>query len=485
MQVERSQDEDSASSSAEVWRVVRSCWPLLLGHVLEWYDFSVYGYQAEYMQKNFFQGSRMATWAGFAVTFAMRPLGGVLFGFLADSIGRRPACLLSMSGMLLATTGQGLLPIGSSAWSLGHMGPALLIALRMLQGLSTGGEIGAMIVYMNEIAPLRSLGMASAVMQLFASIGFLCADAVVALVVATAGPAATMEWAWRLPFFAPLLPGLVAAIGRLRLPESALFLEEQSDSQGLGMRAGYSFRKLAPSLRGLLKGYSFAIVLAMGSTAAANGTLYVGQVWSTSFLTEQGLPASAALWAGLLSQAVTMAALPVVGHLTDLFGVGSTMLIGCTVCAICALPLFVALTHAATSPVMALLVVGVGFALLRAAVSAQMFLFCAELFPTRLRGLGVGLSYNLGCALFGGPIGMASQLSLRATSMGPGIIMAASGAVSAGAVVLGLGLQAGGKVQLAHRRPEPYFCLLRVPRAVSKEELSSEAPSDMTSETTV
>jgi len=124
-------------TGSELLGLIRSYWSLLLGNIVEWYEFAVYGYLAVYLEQHFFRGSKIGVWLGFGVTFLARPLGGVIIGVVGDRFGRSKAVNISIVGMLVGTVGQGLVPTYSSGnETLGHIGFVLLIILRFVQGLS-------------------------------------------------------------------------------------------------------------------------------------------------------------------------------------------------------------------------------------------------------------------------------------------------------------------------------------------------------------
>ena len=157
-------------------------WPVLVGNSLEWFEFAVYGYLETYMERTYFRGSALATWLGFCATFCARPLGGTALGLLSDVLGRQKAVVASGLGMLLATCGQGLLPTprGWGEGSVpGQLGLCLLLALRLLQGLCAGGEIGAVATYVAEVAAPSSMGRCSALISVSGNMGFLLARAAV------------------------------------------------------------------------------------------------------------------------------------------------------------------------------------------------------------------------------------------------------------------------------------------------------------------
>eukprot|EP00439_Symbiodinium_sp_Y106_P045372 s189_g5.t1 len=153
-------------AAGDVRRLVGTYWPLLLGNVLEWYEFCLFSFLEPYFEKNFFRGSAVeawpfereaAAWLGFAITFLGRPFGGLVLGLLGDLFGRKVSTFLSIFGMLLGTVGQGLVPSFKNGEALGYLGIILLVLLRVVQGISTGGEIAAVPTYLTEVGAKKSL----------------------------------------------------------------------------------------------------------------------------------------------------------------------------------------------------------------------------------------------------------------------------------------------------------------------------------------
>eukprot|EP00439_Symbiodinium_sp_Y106_P077142 s3271_g16.t1 len=161
----------------------------------EWYEFGIYGFLAVNLQVVFFHKSNVFTWVGYTVTFVLRPVGGLLNGWLADRFGRRPAVLHSLVGMLVATVGQGLLPTSACCGeTCGTVGLVLLLILRALQGLSAGGELGPIVSYFAETAPSGWKRTSTGLLTSTAGVGFLMANLVVALTVNLLGTEEMNRW---------------------------------------------------------------------------------------------------------------------------------------------------------------------------------------------------------------------------------------------------------------------------------------------------
>mmetsp|Transcript_83167 Transcript_83167/g.201599 ORF Transcript_83167/g.201599 Transcript_83167/m.201599 type:complete len:492 (-) Transcript_83167:129-1604(-) len=463
-------------SASDVLHLLRVYWSLFLGNIVEWYEYAVYGYLEAYFEDNFFQGSSIATWLGFMVTFLARPLGGIVLGITSDMVGRRTAINISIVGMLVGTCGQGLLPsYASGNDTLGLLGVVLLVLLRLLQGLSAAGEIGTISTYITEVGSHKSLGRSISLIAITGNIGFLSAKATVFALESWLGEETMRSWGWRLPFLLALLPGLVAVVGRRGVPESGAFLERRAaKGAGSGKESGGKDAESTgaapqtapvkpggarsrPGIRDIIR--SHGCNMAIGICAAASFAIisYGGLVWMQSYLRKQGLPPGGCMLADLCARGTMLALALLVGWLTDVKGVGWVTFCGACLIAVGGLPLFALLAAHPTNLWVVLPVVGLCFGLLAVTAGTVFFLFVAELFPADVRGAAVGLTYNTGISMFGGLAPVIAQASLSAHPLGPGLLLSAGGAVSAAALAAALCLESRGLVKLAHVRPEPYF----------------------------
>jgi len=451
----------AAGYFGELGAFVRLTWPLLLGNTLEWYEFGVYAYVEKQMQENFFGGSVMSTWLGFSVTFVSRPLGGLVLGWIADNLGRRLSVNLSLAGMLIATVGQGLLPSRYLLPSLRHVGLVVLLILRALQGLSAGGEIGAITSYIVETGELRTLGMAISLISVGSQISWALASGGIALLSSALGEEAMLVWGWRVPFIIALIPGVIGLWGRNNIPETEAFLQEcQERAAEAEAEAGASAKPKAKqwAVAELVSAHLPALLVSAGGAVGIATMWYVPPFWTVSTLLEPVLGNTDALWIGNMAQLVGLAATPLAGWLTDRYGVGWVTLVGAAFFALTALPVYVWLHSSPADRAVAYTCVGVFYGGAQGFAGATIYLFCAELFPARLRCIGLALSYNLAVSYIGGFGCTISEALFRASpQVGPGAYFAACGAVSVLAVLAGLALQRRGVLQLSHRRAQPYF----------------------------
>lgn len=450
-------------------QLLKACWSLLLGNVVEWYEFAVYAELEKHLQKHFFRGSEVATWIGFAVTFLARPLGGALLGILGDTCGRKFAANLSIIGMLVATCGQGMLPTyASGSDALGTLGLAALVVLRFVQGLCAAGEISTLATYVTEVGNPRSMGRSTAFIAITFNMGFLSAKIVAYVVTSIIGKPAMAQWGWRIPFIFAIVPGSVAAMGRRWVPETEAFLKEQERAQrvleslaaeerptgGPGERSAPGW---SAGIREVFSSHKCNILIGMGGVAASAVMYYGGFVWILSYLQSHGLSSNAAMQAGLCLRAVLILLAFPIGWLADVKGIGWVTFAGGVVFAVAGLPLFAAMASYPADASVILLYYGLGYAIMGSVGGTVFFVFVAELFPTGVRGVGVGISYNLGFALFGGGAPIAAQLLSTVSHVAPGLLYVLGGLITACSVMIGLWLQQRGVLRLAHVRPVPYF----------------------------
>lgn len=431
----------------DLGKLLTTYWSLFLGNSVEWYEFAVYAYMAMYIQKYYFRGSELGTWVGFAFTFIARPIGGLVFGVIADKFGRSVSVNLSIAGMMIGTAGQGMLPAFSNT------GLAMLVILRFMQGLCAAGEISTISTYITEVGSKASIGKCIALIGITCNVGFLGAKAVVYSTLQVFGKEAMDEWAWRLPFILAVIPGLLSLLGRRCLPESEAYLmemerqkEAKEESVGACAQVGKVFST-----------HSINVALGMGAVAGFAVFQYGGFLWTQAYLAHHGASIDARMLASLVSRVIMMVLAIPVGHLIDVKGVGWVTLVGAFCQAVLSLPLWALLSADPKDSTILVWVLGVAFALLGSINGTGFFYFVVELFPVSIRAAGVGVSYNLGFSIFGGLAPILAQEAVTIDRLGPGFVLSLAGVVSAFTVIAGLGLQRRGKVQLAHVRPYPYF----------------------------
>lgn len=244
------------------------------GTVFEWYDFFIYGTLAAIIGKTFFPSDNatlqlLLVWAGFAVGFGFRPLGAVLFGYLGDKLGRKYTFLVTVTLMGIATAGVGLIP---SADSIGLLAPAIVIFLRVLQGLALGGEYGGAAVYVAEHAPGGRRGYYTSYIQASVVGGFVLSLIVVLSSKGLMSEAVWNAWGWRVPFLVSLALLGVSLWMRLKLSESPVFkaMKEQGELAGNPFVESFTYpgnkRRIFIALFGIAAGLTVIWYTAMFSS---------------------------------------------------------------------------------------------------------------------------------------------------------------------------------------------------------------------------
>jgi MHS family proline/betaine transporter-like MFS transporter len=363
----------------------------VVGNVLEWYDFAVYGYFAPVIASQFFPSrSRFASLLGafgaFAGAYFMRPLGGALFGNLGDRLGRKTALQLSVMMMALPTMLIGLLPTHASA---GALAAVLLVGLRLLQGLSVGGELVGSISFITEIAPRHRRGYFGSFSLCSSTAGVMLGSLVALALQESLAPAQLQAWGWRLPFLSGLVIGVVGLWMRQGMDETPHF-------QRLKREGGL---KRSP-VREVLQRMPGRVAVVAGLVVLTGGGFYMLFVWWPTFLRQLvEPPIPHALVVNSLAMLALMLGIPAAGWLSDELGRRSLVILAAGGLALAAYPLFSLVDHG--SFLWALLA-QLAFALLMSGVTGPMPALMVELFPASTRYSGVAVGYNISLALFGG-----------------------------------------------------------------------------------
>ena len=372
-----------------------------VGNFIEWYEFGVYGYLATLIAGNFFtlEGQTgltglLLTYASFALAFFCRPIGAIIFGRIGDRIGRKPTLIAVVLLMTLATAIIGLLPTYAQ---IGVAAPLLLTLMRMFQGLFAGGEFGGAVSLMTEFAPKGKRGIYGAWQSFTVSLGLLTGVALVALLVQTLPEAQMKDWGWRIPFLLALPMGLVALYLRLKLDETPNFVASKKAEPKAQKTAAEKASAVATA-----KAIALGIGRMMGWSAGGYTFLVVMPSYLQTSLHATFLHALVATV--LANVGFALAILPS-GWLSDKIGRKKVMMIAVFAVIVLSFPLL----HLLQNPESSLLVKGI--AVLIAGATIGMIAgpgpaMLAEMFPTRVRYTGLGLSYSLSNAVFSGCAGL-------------------------------------------------------------------------------
>ena len=370
--------------------------------IVEWYDFTLYLYFATVLSRVFFGGgqdSLVATLAGFAVAYLMRPLGAVFFGHVGDRFGRRPTLLLSVALMTAAMLAIGLLPTREA------IGPAagwLLIFLRCVMGFAVGGEYTGVVAYLLEGARPERRGFVTSFAAASSEVGALFAVGISAVTVSLLDQVQLDSWGWRIPFlFGALLAGTVW-IARSAMAESPEFERQR--------KAG-----TVPSnpIAHTLTHHKGGILRAFAISALGSCTYYVGITYVPAFLTTAGaMTEAASLWLSTIAAVLVIAVTPFVGALSDRHGRKPVLAVLCLLSAI--LPMTMFSLMASGSEINALLG-AVILAMVAGGVSAVGAVATAEQFGGEGRLSGLALGATMATALFGGFTPYLAQILLDRT----------------------------------------------------------------------
>ena len=397
----------------------------MIGNVIEWYDFALYGYMAVIISELFFPHedklvSLIGTYGIFAAGFFMRPLGGIVFGHLGDTIGRKPVLILSVVMMVLPTIAIGLLPTYAD-W--GVAATIALVVVRLVQGFSVGGEFSSSVTYLVETAPDNGRGLAGSWANVGSVIGMLLGAATPATVIWILEEPATGEWGWRLPFLIGGVIGLVALALRRGLPEESHVAEKRDKGDHPIRRVFREERSVA--YRIMLFCCSYGVVY------------YIPIVYLPTWLdlfTDISL--HQALFIATLAQILQAILIPLAGHFTDRVMRRTYFLaVILGVIAVISIPLFLL---AGQGVIWIAILVLCLFCALIAGPLGTVPTTLAEAFDRGHRLTGYSLSFNLGMGLAGGtaPMVATALIAVSGAQIAPAIYLAGLAALGAAMMLL-------------------------------------------------
>jgi MFS transporter, MHS family, proline/betaine transporter len=392
-----------------------------LGNALEWFDFLVYGYFAVTISNVFFPSdnptaSLLAALGTFSVSFLMRPIGAILIGAYTDRAGRKAGLTLSILLMVLGTTMTALTP---GYATIGLAAPILIFVARVLQGFSVGGEFGSAVTFLAEQTASRKGFVAS---WQWASTGITgaLASAFGLVLTSTLSPEQLVEWGWRVPFLFGILIGPVGLYIRRRLDETPEYVE---------------IEPTRTPARDVVRDHPIEMLLAMGASAISNSSAYIILYIPTYAMKELHLPQATGFTATLVGAVILGIASPFAGHFSDKFGrsgilTGTAWLFFLTI-----YPVFYLMV---ASPSLATAIFAAGWlSLVKAGYSGVLPSQLAELFPTRIRGIGVSLSFAVAVTIFGGftPFVATWLIAVTGNSLSPSFYIMFTAALSIVALV--------------------------------------------------
>ncbi|WP_375607008.1 MULTISPECIES: MFS family transporter [unclassified Bartonella] len=384
--MEKQESLASHDTQKRIWAIVSSA----SGNLVEWYDFYVYSFTSIYFASQFFPSdgdvvAQLLKAAGvFAIGFLMRPIGGWLFGFIADRYGRKRSMLISV-GMMCG--GSFLIAILPTYETIGMAAAILLLLLRMLQGLSVGGEYGTTATYMSEVALKNRRGFFSSFQYTTLIGGQLLASLVIFILALYLTEDQLKAWGWRIPFAIGGLGAVVAIYLRRTLHETTT---EENRS-----------KKQAGSLLELLRNHRKAFFLVVGFTAGGSLTFYTYTTYMQKYLiTTTGFDKHTATTIMTAALFVFMLLQPAFGFMADKIGTRTSLLIWSVLSIIFTIPGLHVIGN--TNETWIALSVIIGMLCIMSFYTSISGIVKSEMFPASVRATGVGFSYAIANAVFGG-----------------------------------------------------------------------------------
>ncbi|MBK5495888.1 alpha-ketoglutarate transporter [Bacillus thuringiensis] len=362
-----------------------------VGNLIEWYDWYVYSAFAVYFSAEFFPkgdptSQLLNTAAIFAVGFLMRPIGSLLMGRYADRHGRRAALTLSITVM---AGGSLIIACTPSYESIGIMAPIILVLARLLQGLSLGGEYGTSATYLSEMASSGRRGFYSSFQYVTLVAGQLVALGVQIVLQQLLSEPDMKAWGWRIPFIIGAMGAVAVLWLRRTMDESEQFSNIKSQK-----------RESAGTVRALMK-HPKAVLTVVGLTLGGTVAFYTYTTYLQKFMVNTvGLPKEVVSWINFVALLIFVVLQPIAGLLSDKIGRRPLLMAFGILGTLLTSPIFFFMEKT-TEPIVAFLLMMVGLIIVTGYTSINAIVK-AELFPTEIRALGVGLPYALTVAIFGG-----------------------------------------------------------------------------------
>jgi MFS family permease len=361
----------------------------MAGTVVEWYEFFLYGTAATLVfSKVFFSASTsdldaiLAAFVTYAVGFIARPLGGVVFGHYGDKYGRKKLLQFSLLLVGAATFLMGCLP---TFGQIGYWAPALLVALRFIQGFAVGGEWGGAVLLVAEHSPTRERGFWASWPQAGVPAGNLLATVVLLVLTTTLSDAAFLSWGWRVAFWLSAVVVLIGYYIRTKVTDAPIFVAAQQEAERI--------KATSFSVVEVLKRYPRGVFTAMGLRFGENIMYYLVVTFSITYLKEQAsVDTVSILWYLLVAHAVHFAVIPLVGRLADRYGRRPVYFAGAVLGATWGFFAFPMMNSGNYAIATAAVTLGL---MIHALMYAPQPAIMAEMFPTRMRYSGVSLGYQV------------------------------------------------------------------------------------------
>lgn len=391
-----------------------------IGVLVHWFDWAVYAYMATTIAAVFFPESDataglLATFAVFAVSFLVRPVGAIIFGRLGDRIGRKHTLSLVILAMAVATLVLGILPTYST---IGVLAPILLIVTRIVQGLAAGGEFGSAAAFLGEFSPPKRRGFGCSWLEFGSLLGFLLASFAVYLLNQAMTPEQVLAGGWRIPFLITVPLGLIGLYIRRRIEDTPEF------------EALQEMDTVSPSpVREVFRRNPKEFIQTCGMEIFMNVTFYVVLVYLLTYQeTNLGIDPGRAALLSTLASALGLIIVPLAGILSDRVGRKPVLMTAAIALTVLSVPLFMLMK---VDTEWASFVSTFGLAFILAIILGTHAVTVVELFPTRTRQTGLSIAYAVTAALFAGtaPYALTWLIDTTGNILSPGFFLAVVGVV--------------------------------------------------------
>jgi MHS family proline/betaine transporter-like MFS transporter len=363
-----------------------------IGNATEWFDYGIYAYGIAYISHALFPGSAkeatLFALATFAISFLVRPFGGLFWGPLGDRLGRKSVLAITILMMAGSTVCIGLIP---SYQTIGFWAPVAAIVLRMVQGFSTGGEYGGAATFMAEYAPDEKRGFCGSFLEFGTLAGFSFGALLMLGFSLWLGDETMYEWGWRIPFLMTAPLGFIGIYLRSKMEDTPVFLEVGNDD--------VPTQEVKTDLRTLMVDFWRPLLTLGGLVIALNVVNYTLLSYMPTYLSTQiGLTNDQSLMVPIIGMLAMMVLLPFAGALSDKVGRKPLWWVSLIGLFVLAIPLFNLMATGFTAAIISFAVLGLLYVPQLATISATF----PAMFPTQVRFAGFAIAYNVSTSLFGG-----------------------------------------------------------------------------------
>ncbi|KSU84415.1 MFS transporter, MHS family, proline/betaine transporter [Fictibacillus enclensis] len=379
-----------------------------LGNAMEWFDFGIYSYLAVTIGKVFFpeidpSAQLIYAFATFAVAFIARPIGGLVFGMLGDRLGRKKVLAITLIMMAVATLSIGLIP---GYATIGAAAPVLLLAARLVQGFSTGGEYAGAMTFIAESTPDKKRSFMSSFLEVGTLVGFIAGSGLVTLLTFLLGSETMLAWGWRIPFFIAAPLGMIGLYFRSHLEETPAFKE---------MKETTKERKDQASLKKIFTEHWRSLLICIGVVFFYNTINYMILTYMPSYLSEQiGFGEMKGLVLILFVMIAMIPCVLLMGRWADRIGRNRLIITGLVGTIVLSIPAFYLMdTGSSVAAFIGLLVLSCLFTAFQGTLPAAL----PSLFFTEVRYGSLALTYNVSTSIFGGTTPLVVAWLVKATGI--------------------------------------------------------------------